>query len=91
MDPFADALIASVAGTLLTPRQQEAWRLHSIGVSDRGIALVQACGRTTVRDRIAQAHVKVHAVGIRLGVSGWYLDSFERQRHELDLQAENPK
>jgi hypothetical protein len=54
------------------PLQLEAWRLRECGASWRTIALVQGVGKTTVRDRVAAADLRLRKAGLRQNAHGRY-------------------
>ena len=55
----------------LLPAQLEAWKLWHAGVSVRAIAAIQGRSRTTIKDRI-------HAANVRLEKAGLVQNSFGR-------------
>jgi hypothetical protein len=54
------------------PLQLEAWRLELCGKSVRAIATIQAVNRTTARDRLRAAHLRLHNAGLRQNAYGRY-------------------
>ena len=53
--------IRQIAETTLTKKQLVAYRLHTNGMSERNIALPLRISRRAVRDRLAEADVKILA------------------------------
>lgn len=47
------------------PMQLEAWRLRHCGQSWRSLMLVQGASKTTVRDRVDAADLRLHKAGLR--------------------------
>jgi hypothetical protein len=52
------------------PLQLEAWRLRESDRSWRTIALVQGVSKTTVRDRVAAADLRLRKAGLRQNAHG---------------------
>lgn len=52
--------IMQVAENILTPKQFVAYKLNSNGMSERDIAIYLKISRRAVRDRLAEADVKIH-------------------------------
>ena len=67
LDPEVRELIEQT----LLPAQLEAWKLWHAGVSIRAIALIQDRSRTTTKDRL-------HAANVRLEKAGLVQNSFGR-------------
>ena len=53
--------IRHIAETTLTPKQLTAYRLHHNGISTHNIAILLRITRRAVRDRLAEADVKILA------------------------------
>lgn len=51
--------IRQIAETVLTPKQLTAYKLHANGLSERDIAIHLRISRRAVRDRLAEADVKI--------------------------------
>lgn len=53
--------IRRIAETTLTPRQLTAYKLDANGMSERQIAIHLRISRRAVRDRLAEADIKIHS------------------------------
>lgn len=58
------------------PLQLEAWQLRESGRSWRTIARVQSVSKTTARDRVESADLRLHKAGLRQNAHGRF--SIER-------------
>lgn len=56
-----DPQIRAIAESELTPKQLATYKLQTNGMSERDIAIHLRISRRAVRDRLAEADVKIHA------------------------------
>lgn len=56
-----DPAIRQIAETVLTARQLTAYRMSINGASERTIAIHCKVSRRAIRDRLAEADIKIHA------------------------------
>lgn len=56
-----DPRIRAIAEEVLTAKQLTAYRLHANGLSEHNIAIMLRISRRAVRDRLAEADVKILA------------------------------